>query len=300
MSTVAQISAPPDLSSIVDRLCAISEKACVAPHEAIEWPASVGPDEWCMSPELVSLHGTPAFAAMSEPLQKRLAFFETVNFFSLNINGEKSLIEGLARRLYPPRGKSVTGVDLSPYIHHFLDEENKHMFYFGTFCRKYAGKTYPEKKLAVAREEAPGEADLLFFLKVMIFEEIVDVYNVRMSRDERLAPVARRINLLHHQDETRHLVFGRLLVKTLWETLSPSWSVEQREGIGNYARSYFEATWKEYYNPEVYRDAGIADSYSVYKEALAHAETRAHRARVSAKCVKYLREIGILSEEPSL
>ena len=112
---------------------------------------------------------------------KRLSFCETVNFFSLNIHGEKRLIEGLARRLYR-RGME----DLTAYLHHFLDEENKHMVYFGGFCTEYAGKVYPDRKVAFPREYAAGEEDFLFFAQVLIFEEIVDVYNVHLATDERL------------------------------------------------------------------------------------------------------------------
>jgi hypothetical protein len=287
-----------ELPQVTRRLCEISERAFLNPHTAVEWPASISEDAWYMSPELLSIYGTKTWEGLSDAQQKRVALFECGNFFSLNINGEKSLIEGLSRRLYPLK-KSV-GVDVSAYIHHFLDEENKHMLYFGTFCQKYLGKTYPEKKVPFTREHTDGEEDLLFFLKVMIFEEIVDVFNLRMSKDDRLEPVARRINYLHHQDETRHLVFGRLVVKELWEQYSPSWSDAQRAAIREYAEAYFKATWKEYYNPDVYKDAGLTNSYAVYKEALASEHGRELRARVSDKCVKYLLEIGILTEVPSL
>ncbi len=42
---------------------------------------------------------------------------------------EKALIEGLAKRLYDEERPS----EHSRYIHHFLDEENKHMTFFGNF-----------------------------------------------------------------------------------------------------------------------------------------------------------------------
>src|SRR6266705_194388 len=61
---------------------------------------------------------------------------------NLNIHGEKALVEGLARKLYEREKREI-----SPYLHHFLDEENKHMVYFGEFCTRYAGKIYPDKKL---------------------------------------------------------------------------------------------------------------------------------------------------------
>ena len=92
-----------------------------------------------MSPDLISLHGTRHWDALDEQGRRVLSFFELVNFFSINIHGERMLIEGLAKRLYRKHAETVT-----PYLHHFLDEENKHMFYFGRFCNQYAGKVYAE------------------------------------------------------------------------------------------------------------------------------------------------------------
>jgi len=294
MSAAATIqSAKEQFQSIVDRLCEISRNVFLNPHTAVEWPASIGDDEWCMAPELVSIFGTPAWEALTEAQQKKLAFFEAVNFFSMNINGEKALLEGLSKRLYTRERPEI-----SPYIHHFVDEENKHMLYFWTFCQRYAGKTYPDKKLTLTGNPSPKEADFLFFLKVLIFEEIVDIYNVRMSKDDRLPPVVRKINLLHHQDETRHLVFGRMIVKQLWEELAPTLPAERIAEIRDYTATYLQTTWREYYNPDVYRDAGLAEPYKVYQAALASEVTRAHRRKISEKCVRFLLDINVLTEEP--
>ncbi len=282
------------LRDLVDRLCDASQKQFANPY-TLAWPDALDPEQWCTSPELISLYGTEAFDALNEPQQKRLSFFEAVNFFSLNIHGEKPLVEGLAHRLYRSDSREICA-----YLHHFLDEENKHMVYFGGFCERYAGKIYPDKKAAFPREYAPGEEDMLFFAKVMIFEELVDVYNLRMSTDERLVPIARQINLLHHRDEARHLVFGRQVVKTLFDRYAPAWSSETLTGVRGYLAAYLTATWKEYYNPEVYRDAGIAgDPYELHQQAFGHPTCRAHRRAVSAGCVRYLLANGILEQEPA-
>src|SRR6185295_3917673 len=140
----------------------------------------------------------------------------------------------------------------SPYLHHFLDEENKHLVYFGGFCRRYAGKVYPDRKLDFPRKYAPGEEDFLFFARVLVFEELADVHNQRMAGDERLAPIARRINLIHHLEETRHLVFGRQIVAELFERHAPGWSSGVLDGLRGYLAAWIVATWREYYNPEVY------------------------------------------------
>lgn len=285
-----------DLKKTADRLSEISRRDYSNPYAALrDWPERLGGDEWFTSPELTSLYGTEEYGRLSESDKKRLSFFEAVNFFSLNIHGEKSLIEGLARRLYRKDDDAI-----SAYLHHFLDEENKHMVYFGAFCERYAGKIYPDKKLAFPRDYADGEEDFLFFAKVLVFEEIVDVYNVRMSTDERLHPVARQINAMHHRDEARHLVFGRQLVKELYELHAPCWPAEVLGAVRGYLRDYIVATWKEYYNVDVYRDMGLVDPRGLHQRAFASAAQTQHRRAVSTGCLRYLRESGIFEEEPSL
>ncbi len=283
------------LEATVERLCRVSVEQCIDPHSRIEWPERVDEGAWYTSPELISLFGTPAYEQLSKAQRKRLSFFEAVNFFSLNIHGERMLIEGLARRLYRRDQEAI-----SPYLHHFLDEENKHMSYFGRFCTRYAGKVYPEKKLPFAHEFAPGEADFLFFAKVLVFEEIVDVYNRRMARDERIAPIAREIHWLHHFEEARHLVFGRELVAELFARHRAQWSDEVLRGVRATLAAYLGATWKEYYNPDAYRDAGLEDAFELRRAALASPSGRAHRIEVSQGCLRFLLEGGILEEAPPL
>jgi hypothetical protein len=132
------------LQDLTAKLCRISEEHFVDPFSRLEWPESLGRQQWFMSPELISLHGTDIYQSLDEHQQQLLSFFELVNFFSINIHGERMLIEGLAKRLYRKNTEVV-----SPYLHHFLDEENKHMFYFCRFCNRYAGKVYAEKKFTV-------------------------------------------------------------------------------------------------------------------------------------------------------
>ncbi len=283
------------LEATVERLCAVSQAKYANPYTAIDWPAQLDGDQWCMSPELISIFGTEAYMHLSAAEQRRLSFYEVVNFFSLNIHGERALVEGLARRLYRKGHRAI-----SPYLHHFLDEENKHMTYFGGFCMRYAGKIYPDKKLAFPRTYAPGEEDLLFFIKILLFEKIVDAYNVHMSKDMQLVPLVRRINLLHHLDEARHLAFGHLLVQQIFQEYRQQWSDDTLHALRDYLSNYLVATWNEYFNPEVYRDAGLDDPYGLKEHAFQQPGARAHRREVTASCIRYLLATGILSEEPAL
>jgi hypothetical protein len=280
-----------DISQVAKKLTAQSIKGFYNPFTHIQFPESLEMNQWFTSPELVSIYGTPQWEALSEEQKQKLTFYEAINFFSLNVHGEKSLLEGLTRKLYESENPDVTD-----YIHHFIDEENKHMYFFGTFCEKYAGKIYPDRKLVFPREYAPGEEEFLFFIKVFVFEEIVDYYNVTAARDERVNALCREINRNHHEDEVRHLAFGRVLLNDLFKTYSSKWSAETLAGIREYIRAYYITTWREYYNPDIYVDMGIADPYDLASDTFESAKAKEHRAKASRTSLQYLKKCGILEE----
>jgi hypothetical protein len=286
------------LEETVEKLCAASRHKYVNPYEHVEWPESLAPGQWFTSPELISLYGTPSWERLDQAARARLSFLEAVNFYSINVHGEKALIEGLAKRMYSADDPVLAAC--SPYLQHFLDEENKHIVYFGGFCRRYADRMYSDRKLDFARKYAPGEEDFLFFARVLIFEEIVDAHNQAMANDPRLAAIARRINLIHHLEERRHLAFGRLITAELFERHSQHWTSRTLDGVRSYLAAYLLATWRAYTNPDVYADAGLERGYELAEEVFAHPNCRAHRRAVSAGCVRYLLEHGMLAGEPEL
>jgi hypothetical protein len=259
--------------------------------DAIQFPESLDKEQWFTSPELVTLFGHPEWQQLSEPQQKLLSFHEAVNFYSLNINGEKALIEGLAKRLYDERPAAH-----SRYIHHFLDEENKHMTFFGNFCLRYAGKIYQDRKFYFEREYLEGEEEFLFFLKVCIFEELADYFNVKQAQDNRLHEVARKINHYHHVDESRHLAFGRAYLKEVYDMYSPRWGEEYKASLSDYVRQYLNSTWREYYNPDVYVDVGLANAYEL-SERVFNSETAQNFRRAASKTlIQNLKRTNILPD----
>ncbi|MBW3565723.1 MAG: diiron oxygenase [Acidobacteria bacterium] len=285
------------LKDTVESLSEKSRAAFYEPQESIDFPASVRVgEEWFTSPELISLYGTEPWEGLDEKQRKRLSFYEAVNFYSLNIHGERMLMEGLANRLYNPELR-----DVAEYLHHFLDEENKHMWIFGTFCVNYAGTIYPDRKVSFPRKYAKGEEHVLFFTRVMIFEEIVDYFNRKMAVDERLNETAREINRIHHADESRHLIFGRRVLAELVDAFRDEWPEETLIGIDEYVRGYFRVVWREYYNRDIYRDAAIVEADELPKRLLEDDEApRELRQTISKGPVDYLLKLELIRERPSL
>jgi len=282
------------MSGTVERLSELSRDRYANPYTAVTWPESVDPDrDWFFTPELSSLYGTEYWDALDDTGRRRLAFAEAANFFSLNIHGEKALMEGLAGRLYRPDLAELAG-----YLHHFLDEENKHSVYFGGFCQRYA-KVYRSRHVPVGGQTDRDVGDLLFFAKVLLFEEHADRYNVLQSKDSRLHPLAVFINAAHHADESRHLIFNRAIVRAFWDTYRPGWEAHTLAEIRAHLGQFFLVTWREYYNPDVYADAGLADGWQVAEDAWNAPAQRVHRRRVSARCLRFFTETGLLVQEPA-
>jgi|1186.fasta_scaffold186429_2 hypothetical protein len=282
------------MSGTVERLNQLSTAKYQNPYVAVEWPEALDAEhDWFFTPELSSLYGTPYWDGLDDAAVHGLTFREAANFFSLNIHGEKALIEGLASRLYRP-----DLADVVDYLHHFLDEENKHSVYFGGFCQRYA-KVYRSRHVPFPGRPDRHVSDLLFFAKVLIFEELADRYNVLQAKDDRLHPLARFINEAHHADESRHLVFNRAIVKAFWTTYAPGWSAETLAEIRAHLAQFVTTTWREYYNPDVYADCGLDDPWAVAEAAWDSPAQRLHRRRMSAKCLRFLRSENLLLEEPA-
>ncbi|MBK7153866.1 MAG: diiron oxygenase [Sandaracinaceae bacterium] len=210
---------PKSASDVAVRLTKLSRERSWNVYTDIAWPEALSGERYCMAPELMSIWGTEHWDTLTEEQRVRLSLYECANFFSLTLQGERPLVAGLSDRLY---SKRVTA-DATEYLHHFLDEENKHMVMFGMFLNRYVGKVYPEKKVALDRTYAKGEEEVMFFCKALVVEELGDYYNMQMMGDQRIEPIVRELNDLHHRDESRHIAFGRLHLRELSERWLAEW-----------------------------------------------------------------------------
>ncbi|WP_421842512.1 diiron oxygenase [Mycobacterium sp.] len=283
------------MGGVSARLSRLSRNSYRNPYTAVGWPEAVYPErDWFSTPEYLSLYGTSVWDDLAEPTRRLLAFHEAANFYSVNIHSEKSLMQGLAARLYRQDLMDVAG-----YLHHFLDEENKHSIYFGEFCTRYA-QVYRTRRLAEDRDCQPRDVeDFLFFAKAMIFEEIVGQYKWVQSRDARLHPIARFINHNHDGDKSRHLVFGRCLVNVLWEACAPYWGDARISDVRDQLALFFIASWRDYYNPDVFANVGFDDPWQLAEDAWGNAQQRRHRRALSTNCLNFLLSNEILIEEPA-
>ncbi|SDI12423.1 P-aminobenzoate N-oxygenase AurF [Actinokineospora alba] len=274
----------------LDRLELMAESGYYNPYTMFDWPEAIEPDKPWMSESLTTLAGTPMWDELTREQQLALTRYEAINFFSLNIHGIRELLSEVVMRIHD---RTYAGV--SEFLHHFIGEENEHMWFFAQFCLRYGGKLYPaqpslradsvEHLSAVARE-------LIVFARILIFEEIVDHYNAHMATDMDLPVIAREINRVHHQDESRHVAFGRMIFVNLLEQVAKR-DPNEVPLVAEYLESYLSYSIGTLYNPAAYRDAGIPDALALRRRALEHPARQAAHEQVLKRTRKFLSKVGV-------
>ncbi|GHH11280.1 diiron oxygenase [Streptomyces rubradiris] len=279
-----------DFRKLLDRLSAEAGGDQCDPYTALAWPPALPGDEYWFSPELLSVHGTEYADELSDEQLCVLSRWESVNFYSLGVHGIRELLIEVMRRLHTPGFEVPSGL-----FHRFVGEENEHMWFFATFCLKYGGRIYPDKKLRPpSADQDPALEDFLVFARILLFAQVVDHYNVRLAADTRLHPTIRQLNRNHHRDEGRHIAFGVRLVRLLWERLAESGLDEEgRRATGRHLTEYLRETMASFYSPAAYRDAGLADGPGLRKRLLDHPARQAAHARVLHRTTGFLHRIGV-------
>jgi hypothetical protein len=241
------------LQEFAAKLSVKSRKNSYDPYELFEWPDSLSTSEYWMAPELMTCYGTSVWNELTEDQRLALSHREFVNFLSLNIHQIREIISEVVDRIYETRFPG-----LSEFFYDFIAEENKHMWFFATFCHRYGGRVYPRgMSFPAGSDEESVLRDILVFGRILIAEEVADAFNIRMAEDKRLPPLVQQINRVHHRDESRHLAFGRQLMRALTEQAAATTGEKELRAAGDYLARYTSVVLQLFYNPAVYTDAGI-------------------------------------------
>src|ERR1035441_5275280 len=86
------------LQPLAQKLLKLSEANHYNLYSAIEWPDRLRGEGFAMSEPLMSLSGTDVYGQLDDETRWRLSFCELVNFFTMNVHGERDLISELASK----------------------------------------------------------------------------------------------------------------------------------------------------------------------------------------------------------
>jgi hypothetical protein len=244
------------LPDLLRSLCQLSVDNAYDPFKDFEWPDSLPGDGLWMSLDLLSVYGTSLMDELSPEQLAALSRCELVNFFSFNVHGIRDLMLRVLSCIHNTGYKET-----SEYFHHFLDEENKHMWFFAEFCNRYGGKIYVNKNVQFPPFAEEDLQSFLAFAKILISEQISDFYNVHMMGDTSLPPMVQKLNRVHHEDESRHIAMGRKVVQLMWEQIADKYPPATQRKLESYLRRYMQFFVQSFYNPSAYQDAGLPDPH---------------------------------------
>jgi len=238
---------------LINRLLDLSRNGHYDPYERFHWPEKIERGcLWC-DEDLLTTYGTELHASLGRETVIALSQSECINFFSLNVHGIKGALEFVMRAIYDERYR-----DVSEYLHFFVAEENYHMWFFAKFCLDYYGTIYPAAAMPAGRTPDRTERDLYMFASTLIFEEYVDFYNHKVGRNDAVPAIVREINHQHHIDESRHISFGREVVKFLYAELTAvDGSSETVARVRRTIEGIFSYFIGLMYNPRAYQDANV-------------------------------------------
>jgi hypothetical protein len=284
VATTVELSNPDvRFEQILDRLTAMSERDYYNPYQVFEWPDELPEKQYWMSPDLMTIHGTAVERELSEEQLWALSKWESINFYSLNVHGIRELLIEVISRIH------TSGFERpSEYFHHLVGEENEHMWFFATFCLRYGKRIYPDKQLRWEGEGQDDAANFLVFMRLLLFEEIVDFFNKRMATDERLHPTIRQVNAIHHQDESRHIAFGRQAVAHLHGELRKTLPKERLAELERYCKTYIRASVDSLCSPTAYKDAGVENPYEVRNRVLADPSHDDFRQKILKRTMTFM------------
>jgi hypothetical protein len=281
------------LEKVATQLSTISREKRYDVYTVFDWPEALDEDRYWISPQLMTCYGTAQWDELTEHQRLTLSHYEAVGFFSLNVHLIRELIGAVVDRIYTSRYPM-----LSEFFHDFIAEENVHAWFFATFCRRYGGKIYQPKQVGLGTPADQGVLrDIAVFGRILIAEELCDFFNTTMADDDRLPQICRDINRVHHEDEARHIAFGRQIMRALCDEAVEQAGPEGLGEVGQYLGRYIGVCLRTFYNREIYADAGLPNPGMIRSQLVTDpGRIRAHRM-AAGRTVAFLKRTGVMSDD---
>ena len=289
MSAALTIEWTEEFTRVVRKLTDVSVDDYYNPYRTFQWPESITPEGLWMSRKLLSVYNTSAERELSQEQLVELSRWESINLYSLIAHGIRELLIEVMRRIHTPGYEIPT-----QFFHHFIGEENEHMWFFAEFCLRYAGRIYPDRRMVFPAGERSTEMNnFIVFSQILIFEQIGDYFNAKMAADKELPKTVREVNRIHHRDESRHIAFGGQLVSALFNEVRRTHTTEEIEEVGQYLRSYIDLIIQMLYSRDAYRDAGIANPARFRASVMTDPARKPITALITERTNNFYQRIGL-------
>ncbi|MFS3127792.1 AurF N-oxygenase family protein [Nocardioides sp. Bht2] len=277
-------SAPgPGNDAVAARLLKSVARQSYDPEIDIDWSADADPELFWMSPERLSLYGTPLFDSLTREQQVELSKHEIASIASVGLWFEIILMQILLRDVYASDPRSArTHFELTE-----IADECRHSLMFGKAIGHFGAPAYGPRgwihKLApVYPYLSTGAAA---YASILIGEEPVDRLQREMQNDDRVQPLVRQVSRIHVIEEARHVSFARDELITALDGISKV----QRTLAQTITAQGAYIMMRSLVHPDVYKAVGI-DPALGRRTALANPHYRATIGWMGEKVMPFLAE----------
>jgi hypothetical protein len=278
---------PVDRQELSARLLGSAAKKSYDPVVDIDWTAPIPPGLYGLSPEWSTLYGTPMWASLSEEQRVTLTIHEYCSISGVGIWFEHLLMQLVLRDIY--------GEDpAQPHVQWALTEiadECRHSVMFARTAETFGAPSYqpPASILRLGKAFVKRFDGAAAYAAILVAEEILDIFQRDLMKDERVQPLTRATSHIHVVEEARHMRFAREEIARRTPDLS-NWQLRRhRTAVASVAAIVAD----NLVQPGVYASVGLDPA-----EAKAAARANKHYGDklrdASTGLVAFLRDVGLV------
>jgi hypothetical protein len=278
---------PVDRQELSARLLGSAARKSYDPVVDIQWDASIPTQLYGLSPEWSTLYGTPLWDALTEDQRVTLTIHEYCSISGVGIWFEHLLMQLVLRDIY--------GEDpAQPHVQWALTEiadECRHSVMFARTAQKFGAPSYqpPPSILRLGKAFAAKADGPAAYAAILVVEEILDIFQRDLMKDERVQPLTRATSQIHVVEEARHMRFAREEIARRTPGLS-GWQLRKhRTAVAAVSAIAVE----NLVQPGVYAAAGL-DPRTAKAAAGANEHYTGKLRDASAGLVAFLRDVGLI------
>src|SRR3954464_1021208 len=286
-ATLATQKKPVDRQELSTRLLGSAAKKSYDPVVDIDWSAPIPDGLYGLSPEWSTLYGTPLWERLSEEQRVTLTIHEYCSISGVGIWFECLLMQLVLRDVY--------GEDpAQPHVQWALTEiadECRHSVIFVRTAEKFGAPSYqpPPSILRLGRIFAAKGDGPSAYAAILVAEEILDIFQRDLMKDERVQPLTRATSRIHVVGEPRHMRFAREEIARRTPELS-GW---QRRKHRTIVASVAAIVADNLVQPGVYASVGL-DPREAKTAARANEHYAARLREAATGLVRFLRDAGLI------
>jgi hypothetical protein len=278
---------PASREELSSRLLGSAAKKSYDPVVDIDWAAPIPDDLYGLSPEWSTLYGTSLWEDLDHQQRVTLTIHEYCSISGVGIWFECLLMQLMLRDIY--------GDDpASPHVQWALTEiadECRHSVMFARTAEKFGAPSYqpPTSILRLGKAFAARGDGPSAYAAILVAEEILDIFQRDLMKDERVQPLTRATSQIHVVEEARHMRFAREEISRRTPSLS-TWQLRKHRTV---VASVAAIVAENLVQPQVYASVGL-DPATARAAARANTHYGDKLRSASAGLVDFLRGEGLV------